>query len=130
MTALALDLLLLTLILAFGSKPPAIDINSWWTLGALLTTLGALWPLAARVSLVRYSFIPAGLGHINFWLMLGILIGLTVATTMLAFSPNQANLIHRMALIGSITALAISWRWLWGFLAFVALGTWHLLSWT
>ncbi|MDR1578244.1 MAG: hypothetical protein LBT86_08505 [Deltaproteobacteria bacterium] len=130
MTALAIDLLFLTLIIAFWPRPPATNVLSWLGLGATLVTLGALWPLAARVSLIRYGYIPSGLGHINFWLMGGLLTGLTLATALLGHSTNLANLVYRLAFIGSTLALAISWSWLWGLIASVVLITWHFLSWS
>jgi hypothetical protein len=127
MTALGLDLLFLTLILAFGPRPPAEDLKTWLCLGIILTSLGALWPLAARLSQVRYGFIPSGLGHINFWFLGGLLIGLTITTAFLTHFPLLANFLYKGALISSILALVICWSWLWGLIALLTIGVWRWL---
>ncbi|MDR0549955.1 MAG: hypothetical protein LBI10_11185 [Deltaproteobacteria bacterium] len=130
MVALGLDLLLLTLLLAYGPRPPAGEMATYLVLGGILATLGALWPLAARVSLVRYDFIPSGLGHVNVWFLGGILVGLTITASFLIQYPVLAAFFYRAALISSFLALAVSFNWLWGLIAVLALGVWRLFFWS
>jgi hypothetical protein len=75
MMALCLDLLLLSLYLAFI---PEIREGGGVFLGfgAPLFIIGALWPLSARVGVSSKGFLPLSLGSINFWLLLGFVLGL------------------------------------------------------
>jgi hypothetical protein len=125
MAALGLDLLILALLLAFGPRPPAGEMATYLVLGGILATIGALWPLAARVSLVRYDFIPSGLGHVNVWFLGGLLVGLTITVSFLVLYPSLATFFYRAAFASSFLALAVSLNWLWGLSALLALGVWH-----
>ncbi|MDR1395466.1 MAG: hypothetical protein LBK52_04760 [Deltaproteobacteria bacterium] len=127
MTALGLDLFLLTLVLILGPRPPAGPALSWLSLGLILIPLGALWPLAARVSLVRYGFIPSGLGHTNLWFMGSLLIGLTVTAAFLVQYPQLAGYFYQAAIAGSILAAAASWNWVTAAAALAGTGTWFIL---
>jgi hypothetical protein len=111
--ALSISLFFLAAFLVLGPDPPSGIMITWICLGVILIPIGALWPLAARVSLVRYGFIPSSLGHVNFWLMGGLLIGLTITTAFLVQYPQMADIFYQAAIICSILALAISWSWHW-----------------
>jgi hypothetical protein len=126
MAAISLDLLAMALILAFGPNPPAVEMGDYLAVGGILVALGALWPLAARVSLVRYDFIPSALGHVNIWFLGGILLGLTLTASFLVQYPVLDGFFYRAALTGSFLALSVSISWLWGLVVLLALGFWRL----
>ncbi|MDR1086175.1 MAG: hypothetical protein LBP22_15290 [Deltaproteobacteria bacterium] len=127
MTAIGLDVFLLTLFLALAHHPPTGEITTWLSLAAVSAPMGALWPLAARVSLVRYGFIPSSLGHINFFLMGGLLIGLTVTTAFLVQYPQLTDLFYQASICFSVLSLAVSWNWPAALVALATLLGWHFL---
>ncbi|MDR1871958.1 MAG: hypothetical protein LBS60_08625 [Deltaproteobacteria bacterium] len=127
MAALGLDFFFLGLILFLGPNPPALLSSSWLSIGGILISLGAIWPLGARISLIRYGFIPSGLGHVNIWFLGGALIGLTVTVAFLSQHPHMAASFYQIAFASSLLALAITWNWLWGLLVLVGLGLGYFL---
>jgi hypothetical protein len=122
MTALGLDVFLLSLFLAFGPQEGGLPA-AWARHLVPLALAGALWPLAARVSLVGEGFFPLSLARLQLWLLAGASAGAAACSLAWRLWPEASvqETLSYVALAGAFLAAAptISWPFT-GFLAIAA----------
>jgi hypothetical protein len=124
MAALGLDLLFLSLSLAFPFRGPNFfgEFTSlFWT----LCCLGALWPLAARVSLFKEGFFASNLGRLDLWASLGLSMGLALALAWRFSLPLYGKPLAFIALLASYLSLGPSFSWSMSAVLAAGLGLWY-----
>jgi hypothetical protein len=112
MTALSLNLLMLSLYLAFVPDLFGQERGILLGFGAPLFIIGALWPLSARVGVSSKGFLPVSLGSINFWLLLGFTIGLVGALILGLPGERFASLVSYLCLAAALLAAAPQHSWI------------------
>jgi hypothetical protein len=113
MTALGLNLFLLSLFMAFGPTEDGLP-QAWLRLLAPLTLLGALWPMAARVTAGGKGFFPLTLAGINLWILAGAAGGAALFTGLSGARPEAplADALSYLALAAAFLAAGPSLSWL------------------
>jgi hypothetical protein len=119
MSSLGLNILLLSLFLAFAPEAGGDSLLNWLHLLFPLFAAGSLWPMAARIGVCGKGFFPFSLGVIDFWLNLGFLGGLLGAFLFTALEGRASYYPATLAYISLFAAyLALAPRFSWVFAGF------------
>jgi hypothetical protein len=123
MTALGLCLIALSLFMAFGPSGGGPG-GAWLRLVAPLALLGALWPLAGRVTAGGKGFFPLSLASMNVWILSGATAGIGAFLTLAATRPgeSQARVTAYVALAAAFLAAGPSLSWLFTGVLATAIG--------
>jgi hypothetical protein len=80
-TALSMALMLLALSVGLGpgmagESSPGGPLGPYLVAAPALVSLGAVWPLAARIQVAKTDLVAPAMGRLSLWLLLGLMAGL------------------------------------------------------